>query len=229
MLSKVLPREGAEGTRSFVYHPVGPVVGGSAPNSSRNGQHAAPQNASAEQELNALRLKIAEMERVHPAQLAEAKLSGAREAEAAARLKAEGAIKPVLENLAAAVQTLLTARARGRKELEAEAVQLSLAIARRVLRRELTVDTGALEALIAGAYDRVSRQEIIRVVVDPALAAPVKETLAKLSTRQIEVFVDPARERGTLVFETVRGTLDASVDSQFREIELGLADRLKSR
>jgi len=229
MLSRVLPREGSQETRSFVYHPVGPVVGGSLAQSSRNAQHGAPQNASAEQELNALRLKIAEMERAQPAQIAEAKRSGAREAEAAARLKAEGAIKPVLENLAAAIETLVAARARSRKELEAEAVQLSLAIARRVLRRELTVDAGALEALIGGAYDRVSRQEIIRVVVDPALAAPVKEVLARLSTRQIEVFVDPARERGTLVFETLRGTLDASVDSQFREIELGLTDRLKLR
>jgi flagellar assembly protein FliH len=229
MLSRVLPREGAKGTQSFIYHPVGLVVGGSASAPSRNAQHGAPQNPSTEQELDALRLKIAQLERDHPAQIAEAKRAGAREAETAARLKAEGAIKPVLENLAAAIETLMTARARSRKELEAEAVQLSLAIARRVLRRELSVDAGALEALIAGAYDRVSRQEIIRVVVDPALAAPVREALAKLSTRQIEVFVDPARERGTLVFETVRGTLDASVDSQFREIELGLTDRLKSR
>ncbi len=228
MLSRVLPREDSKGTQAFVYHPVGPVAG-RTPQSSRSAQHGAPQNASAEQELNALRLKIAEMERAHPAQIAEAKQSGVREAETAARLKAEGAIKPVLENLSAALETLITARARSRKELEGEAVQLSLAIARRVLRRELTVDAGALQALIAGAYDRVSRQEIIRVIVDPAFAAPVKEALAKLSTRQIEVFIDPARERGTLVFETVRGTLDASVDSQFREIELGLTDRLKSR
>lgn len=225
MLSKVLPRKGSDEAQSFVYHPLGQTP----PNASRNAQHGAPQNAFAEQELQQLRLRVAEMERTHAAQLAEAKRSGAREAETAARLKAEGAIKPVLDHLTGAIDTLVTARARSRKELESEAVQLSLAIARRVLRRELSVDAGALEALIGGAYDRVSRQEIIRVVVDPFLGPAVKEALSKLSTRQIEVFVDPARERGTLVFETVRGTLDASVDSQFREIELGLADRLKSR
>ena len=225
MLSKLLPRKSPEDVQTFVYQSVGAKHANPAGQAPRRLQ----QDAAAEQELQLLRAKLAEIERALPSQIAEAKRAGAREAETAARLKAEGAMKPILDQLGAAIETLVTARARSRKELESEAVQLSLAVARRVLRRELAVDACALEALIAGAYDRVSRQEIIRVIVDPHLAAPVKDALSKLSTRQIEVFVDPARERGTLVFETVRGTLDASIDSQFREIELGLADRLKSR
>jgi flagellar biosynthesis/type III secretory pathway protein FliH len=33
---------------------------------------------------------------------------------------------------------------------------------------------------------------------------------------------------GTVIFETDRGNLDASVESQLREIERGLGDRLRS-
>ena len=38
---------------------------------------------------------------------------------------------------------------------------------------------------------------------------------------------DPSREVGSIVFETQRGDLDASVESQLNEIERGLADRLR--
>jgi flagellar biosynthesis/type III secretory pathway protein FliH len=41
------------------------------------------------------------------------------------------------------------------------------------------------------------------------------------------VLADPSRELGTVIFETQRGNLDASVESQLQEIERGLADRLR--
>ena len=41
------------------------------------------------------------------------------------------------------------------------------------------------------------------------------------------MIADPSRDLGTVIFETQRGNLDASVDSQLQEIERGLADRLR--
>ncbi|HEV2445726.1 MAG TPA: hypothetical protein VGS58_07380, partial [Candidatus Sulfopaludibacter sp.] len=43
----------------------------------------------------------------------------------------------------------------------------------------------------------------------------------------VEVVADASREPGDAIFETERGNLDASVDSQLQEIERGLADRLR--
>jgi flagellar biosynthesis/type III secretory pathway protein FliH len=40
---------------------------------------------------------------------------------------------------------------------------------------------------------------------------------------------DVAQSRGGAVFEISRGALDASVDTQLREIERGLADQLGDR
>jgi flagellar biosynthesis/type III secretory pathway protein FliH len=41
------------------------------------------------------------------------------------------------------------------------------------------------------------------------------------------VIADASRAIGSVIFETPRGNLDASVDSQLQEIERGLADRLR--
>ncbi len=41
------------------------------------------------------------------------------------------------------------------------------------------------------------------------------------------MIADPSRQPGDVVFETERGNLDASVDSQLLEIERGLTDRLR--
>jgi flagellar biosynthesis/type III secretory pathway protein FliH len=43
----------------------------------------------------------------------------------------------------------------------------------------------------------------------------------------MQVQTDPALDRGTAIFETSRGNLDASVEIQLREIEKGLTDRLE--
>jgi flagellar biosynthesis/type III secretory pathway protein FliH len=44
---------------------------------------------------------------------------------------------------------------------------------------------------------------------------------------KVEIIVDPAQEPGAAVFEMARGNLDASIDTQLREIERGLVDRLQ--
>jgi flagellar assembly protein FliH len=44
----------------------------------------------------------------------------------------------------------------------------------------------------------------------------------------VEVIADPSAEPGAVIFETDRGNLDASLESQLKEIERGLADRLRN-
>jgi flagellar biosynthesis/type III secretory pathway protein FliH len=44
--------------------------------------------------------------------------------------------------------------------------------------------------------------------------------------RSLQFQLDPALEHGAAVFETTRGNLDASVETQLREIGQGLTDRL---
>ena len=160
----------------------------------------------------------------------EAQAAGIRDGEAAGRSRAAAEIQPVLERLAKSIDEMGQLRTRFRREAEADMVRLSLAIARRVLRRELAIDPDAMHGLVLGALEKLQSQEICRVRVHPSHAAQVTGYLRKtIPASSIEVIPDAAREPGAVVFETDKGNLDASVDSQLQEIERGLIDRLRKQ
>ncbi len=160
----------------------------------------------------------------------DAHATGVREGETAGRSSAAAEIQPVLERLARSIDEMGPLRARFRREAEADMVRLSLAIARRVLRRELAIDPDAMHGLVLGALEKLQSQEICRVRVHPSHAAQVTAYLHKaIPASTVAVIPDPACEPGAVVFETDRGNLDASVDSQLQEIERGLIDRLQKR
>lgn len=229
MLSKVLLASDSEGAELYVFQPVShahllttrrgldnPAKGRRAGDDSRNSEDSGP-----------LRERIAALELQLSQQSAAVRQEGLREGEAQGRSRAEAALKPIAETMARTIQQLVDTKPVLRKQVEQEAVQLSLAISRRILRREVSIDPSALHGLVQAAFDRVARQETTRVLVHPDQAVQIRAALAAATTRNIEVVSDGSRESGTLIFETTRGSVDASLDSQLREIELGLADRLK--
>lgn len=159
--------------------------------------------------------------------VAEARAAGLREGEAAGRSRAAADQQPVMDRMARAIGELAQFRPRLRHEAEGDMIRLSLAIARRILRRELSVDPGAMHGLVLGALEKLQSQEIQRVRVHPSHVAPVDACLRQaVPGTSVEVIGDPSREPGTVVFETTHGDLDASIDCQLREIERGLTDRL---
>ena len=160
----------------------------------------------------------------------EARAGGYREGEAAGRTKAAAEVQPVIERLTRSIEDLAQMRGRLRREAEADMLQLSLAIARRVLRRELGIDPEAMHGLVLAALEKLQVREICRIRVHPSQAAQIGTSLAKAHPGlEMKVVGDPAQEPGSLIFETERGNLDASVDTQLQEIERGLTDRLRRR
>ena len=160
------------------------------------------------------------------ARVEEARQTGYREGEAGVR----GAVQPVLERLAHSIDVVAGLRNRIRKEAESDLVKLSIAIARRILHRELSVDPDAISGLMKAALEKVQSQEIHRVRVHPDLEAAVRRVLEGLASgKSVQVVADGGRESGDVVFETTRGNLDASIDTQLQEIGRGLADRLRSK
>ena len=169
-----------------------------------------------------------EGERVIEQRLREAHTDGLREGEAAGQRRATAELQPVIERLVRSIDEISGLRPRLRREAERDLVQLALAIARRILARELSVDPDAMRGLVLGALEKLRSQEISRVRVHPAQEPVVTACLRQTITdRTVEVIADPACERGAVVFETERGSLDASVESQLQEIERGLTDRLR--
>jgi flagellar assembly protein FliH len=174
------------------------------------------------------RERLAQIERENEQRVREAHAAGLREGEAAGRQRAGAELQPVIDRLARSIEEIGGLRARLRAEAEADLIQLSLAIARRVIRRELAIDPEALHGLVLGALEKLRGQEIARVKVHPAHAALVAASLRLNSASgNVEVIADPSHPVGTVIFETRHGNLDASVESQLQEIERGLADRLR--
>lgn len=161
--------------------------------------------------------RLAELEREMEARLRDAY----REGEAAGRERWRAEYEPALEQVSASVRELAALKPRLRREAERDLVQLSLAIARRILRRELTVDPEVVAGVVRAALDRLAGVEIYRLRLNPADVAPVAEQVRQ----SVELVPDPALPRGSAVFETARGKLDASVETQLEEIERGFADR----
>lgn len=158
----------------------------------------------------------------------EAHEAGVREGEAAGHARAMADLKPIIERLSRSIEELANLRPRLRRDAEGDMVKLALAIARRVLRRELAIDPDALHGLVLAALEKLQGQEVYRVKVHPSHAAAIAAYLSNSpSGQKVEVLPFAASEPGAAVFETARGNLEASVDSQLQEIERGLADQLK--
>src|SRR2546430_186750 len=189
---------------------------------SKNSAAAAAQVVATASQDQSARLQREMEQRVQ-----EARAAGAREGEAAGHARAMAELQPVLQRLAKSIEETGGLRARLRAEAEADLIKLALAIAKRVLHREIGIDPEALHGLILGALQKLEGQELSRVRVHPAHAAAVSACLRESRGGcTAEVLPDPPPPVGGIVFETQRGNLDASVESQLQEIERGLADRL---
>lgn len=145
-----------------------------------------------------------------------------------AQREAEVQVRAVTERLARSIEEITGMRQRLRHEAEEDVVALAIAIARRVLHREITMDPEALLGLAKAALEKIDVRELHRVRMHPQSAPLLQEHLEKIGLpRRVEVFADPGLERGAVILETGRGTLDASVESQLVEIERGFADMVR--
>jgi flagellar assembly protein FliH len=142
--------------------------------------------------------------------------------------QAMGEAQPVIDRMTRSLAELSSLRGRIRKEAEADLVKLAIAVARRVLHRELTLDSESISGIIRVALEKLESRDMCRVRVHPDQASTVRTALGRFGDGQnMELVADPSLQNGDVLFETPQGTLDASIEVQLAEIERGFADRLK--
>lgn len=129
-----------------------------------------------------------------------------------------------LDQFARMTRDVAAAKSRLRKEAEEDVLRLSVAIARRILHREIQIDGEALLGIIKAALQRIDMRELCRLRVHPAAASSISGAIEALCGAKVTVEPDASLETGAAVFETTRGNLDASVSSQLAEIERGLIE-----
>ncbi len=180
-------------------------------------------------EAGILRQKMDELNAAVDARIRDASERAFQQGTLATNRALEEEARATLDRLGASMADVANARKEAAERAEADILRLAVEIARRVIFREISVDPAALGGLVKAALDKLKYQEIIRVRVHPAHADVVRDCIEKNGKGQsVEVIADPLQPKGGIVFDVSRGSLDASVEAQLKEIERGLVDQLRS-
>ena len=160
-------------------------------------------------------------------QLEQARREAFDQGAAAGRKDAEQQILPAFEKMAANLAELARLRETLRETTLQDLVRLATMIAARIVHREVVIDPDALAGLVKASFLKLQSREISRVRMHPGLEPLVRKCLEQCgSPKNLILSADPALNPGELFFDTSQGLLDASVDTQLREIERGLIDKL---
>ena len=125
----------------------------------------------------------------------------------------------MLRRLAQTLEELSALRDNMVRQTERELVQLSVAIARRILQREVSVDPELTAALAHIALERLGGTGPATVRLHPDDYAIVTSgQVAPLGGRQVEIVPDARVARGGCLVESEFGSINASVDAQVDEI-----------
>jgi flagellar assembly protein FliH len=127
----------------------------------------------------------------------------------------------MLRRLAQTIEELAALRSEMIHRTERQAVQLILAIAERVVQRELTLDRGLLLGMARVALDRLGEygSATIRLHPDDYQAIGAQPSI---DGAPVQVVADPGVSRGGCHVQSDFGFMDVSPESQFRELARAL-------
>jgi len=129
----------------------------------------------------------------------------------------------ILRRLAQTIEELTTLRAEMIHQTERQMVQLALAIARRIVHREVSLNQDLLIAMARVALDRLGDSAQVTVKLNPEeFAATGAARVAQLGWTHVTVVSDSRVPRGGCRVESALGTMDAGVDAQLQEIAYAL-------
>jgi flagellar assembly protein FliH len=130
----------------------------------------------------------------------------------------------------AAIDAFTVQRTEYYARVEAEIVQLALAIAAKILHREAQVDPMLVAALVKMTVEKMREGSSVTVRVGPGRSGQWKDYLAgQPGASQIEVVEDTDLSDSDCLLETELGVANFGLDMQLKEIERGFFDLLALR
>jgi len=156
---------------------------------------------------------------------------GRQEGEGRAAAAYEQRLKEIRESVRSALTDFSRERAAYYRQVESEVVQLALAIARKILRREAQIDPLLLAGMARVVLDKVESGTKVLVRVHPQQLSECRAYFAQhMEARDVpEVEEDPTLPIDHCVLETALGTTELGAEVQLKEIEQGLFDLLERR
>lgn len=129
----------------------------------------------------------------------------------------------MLRRLAETIQELADVRRSMIRQTERQMVQLALAIARRVVRREVALDSDLILTMARVALERLGDSTAVTIRLNPDdFEATCRQREALLAGSHVTVTPDGSVSRGGCLVQSDFGYVDASVDAQFRELARAL-------
>lgn len=131
----------------------------------------------------------------------------------------------MLRRLAQTIEELADLRRTMIRQTERQMVQLSLAIAKRILRREVVLDRELTMTMARVALERLGDATAVTVRLNPADFEATFRRHDDLQTHtgaRVSVVADAAISRGGCLVQSDFGYVDGSVDAQFQELARAL-------
>ncbi len=127
------------------------------------------------------------------------------------------------ERLAKAVADLRRTGERLAEQTTADALEMAVLIARRIIEGELKTNPAALTGLIRSAVARLGESRKVQVRLHPSDAANVEAAgdsgpLAGLSIARVEIRPDPTLSPGDCIVDGEQGTVDGRVATRLDEV-----------
>lgn len=142
---------------------------------------------------------------------------------------AERGLFNVFKSLRTAAEEMLQTREKLLRDSEDDLLQLSMAVARKIINREVAQDRQIVLRLVGLAIENLSEKDQLVIRVHPddhaLLTSGMKDQVSRdLAAVNFVFKPDPGVEIGSCQIETQRGTVDAGFEAQLDEVYRRLLD-----
>jgi flagellar assembly protein FliH len=142
---------------------------------------------------------------------------GYADGERAAQAEAARQLEVTTRQLSATIDEIAALRLGVMRRAERELIHLALAMAQRVVRRELSLDPDLLLVIARVAIDRLGERATAVVRLHPADHTVLSKGALE-ANGTIELVADPEVPRGGCRIQSAFGEVDAGIDAQIREL-----------
>jgi flagellar assembly protein FliH len=132
-----------------------------------------------------------------------------------------------LQAMSVIVKEMSVLKKRTLENVEAEIVQLSLAIAEKVIHLEATTNREVIRGVLKEAIKNITDRENMKIRVHPQdfhFMVEIKNDFLQSfdGIRNMSFVEDESIQRGGAIIETICGEVDARLDQQFNEIKAAM-------
>jgi len=125
-----------------------------------------------------------------------------------------------------AVSEAVQARTESLAQLETDFLKLSVLLAEKIIRRQIAEDPLWLKPIVEEALERLGAAESITVRIHPKDYLPIRDSELQFSDYRgrLQFEPDEALKRGTMLFETEFGAIDASLEQRLGKLAESLLE-----